>query len=213
MSVCVCVCVLSGERTKCHKSVTMCRKVPQTLTQRASGCWGKGWCCLNGLCRVRCGAASGTWLFTTLCLLGCAFYDFHVPHSTVSSQSTQSRQSSGPMHAVRFLLQLHIQIPELALLHCWLNQFTSAQFERLPRHTKTLWHCHCHWLAFWFQALCYLKHSCATYQADTNMLTLLHVYMYVYVHIYICVHIWIFYNGLFASFYGSILHTHTHTCT
>lgn len=31
MSVCVlCLCFLSGKRTKCHKSVTMCRKVPHS---------------------------------------------------------------------------------------------------------------------------------------------------------------------------------------
>lgn len=73
MSVCVCICVcfLSGKRTKCHKSVTMCRKVPHSRPSLPKkGCRGRQ-----------------SWLFTTLCLmLGCAFYDFHVPHSTQSAE-------------------------------------------------------------------------------------------------------------------------------
>lgn len=68
---CVCLCFLSGKRTKCHKSVTMCRKVPHSpLSPPQKGCRGRQ-----------------SWLFTTLCwMLGCVFYDFHVPHSTQSAE-------------------------------------------------------------------------------------------------------------------------------
>lgn len=194
---CVCVCVswvAKGQNvTKAWRCVV---KYPNTNPKGRRLLGRAGGRCLNGLRWL-----FTTWLFTTLCLLGCAFYDFHVPHSTVSSQS-----ASQPVKPC--LSPGTVPDPDTHPS----SRSTAGLISSLLFSSKG-WPVHKESLALalaWLlvQALCYLKHSCATYQADTNTLTLLCIRVYLYIFVYISEY---FIMGSSLGFMAASC-THIHMC-